>query len=164
MSKLLALDLSSNVGWAVFTAGAPPRFGTLPWGGLGHARVCGQFGDWLDDLYAVDPWDAMAWEAPFLAPHDKVDKVKILIGLVGICLGFVGSAKHPMPHDEVQPKELKKRMTGRQDAKKPDVIKACWSMGWKVATDHEADACGVGLVAYRRIWPHTAALSGRLTA
>jgi Holliday junction resolvasome RuvABC endonuclease subunit len=159
--RLLSLDLSSNIGWAKFDRpGQPPRFGTLPYGktedeiGTEHiARMCGQFSNWLDDLYTVDPWDAIAWEAPFLAPHDKVGKIKILIGLVGICFAFAGSLRHPMRYLEVEPKEVKKRMTGRQDAKKPDVIAACWSLGWKVKSDHEADACGVGLIAYRRIWP-----------
>lgn len=157
MSLLLALDLSSNIGWALFDPTLPKdrrvRFGTLPWGGQGHARVCAQFGDWLDDFYSVERWAGMAWEAPFLAPHDKVDKIKILIGLVGVCFAFAGSKRHPMPWCEVPPKEVKKRMTGRQDAEKRDVIAACWSLGWKVRNDHEADACGVGLVAYRRIWP-----------
>ncbi len=132
------------------------RFGTLAYGGQGKARICGQFGDWLNDLYAVDPWDAMAWEAPFLKPGDKVDKIKILIGLVGVCFAFVGSVRHPMPYIEVGPKDVKKRMTGRSDADKADVIKACWSVGWKVKTDHEADSCGVGLVAYEMIWPKQA--------
>jgi hypothetical protein len=153
VNTLLALDLSSNIGWALFTPGGPPRFGTLPYEGLGKPRICGQFGDWLDDFYSVMPWQGLAWEAPFLKPGDKVAKIKILIGLVGIAFEFVGSRHHLMPHWEVQPKEVKKRMTGRQDADKVDVIKACWSLGWKVATDHEADACGVGLIAYRRIWP-----------
>ena len=160
--KLLALDLSSTIGFAVFDPNGLEnkrvRFGTVDYDGLRGqpvdiARLCGRFSDWLDDMYAVDPWDGCAWEAPFLAPHDKVDKIKILIGLVGICFGFVGSRHHPMPWTEVQPKEVKKRMTGRQDADKADVIAACWSVGWKVKNDHEADACGVGLVAYRRIWP-----------
>jgi len=160
MSKLLSLDLSSNIGWALFSSGAPPRFGTLPLAktddeiGTEHiARICGQFGNWLDDFYAVERFDGIAWEAPFLRPGDKVGKIKILIGLVGIAFAFAGSPRHPLPYDEVQPKELKKRMTGRQDAEKPDVIKACWDLGWKVKNDHEADACGVGLVAYRRLWP-----------
>lgn len=153
MSTLLALDLSGACGWSLFESGRPPRFGTLDWKGQGHAAICAKFNDWLNDFYSIERWDGMAWEAPFLAPHDKVDKIKILIGLVGICFGFVGSRHHPMPYAEVQPKELKKRMTGRQDADKNDVIAACWSLGWKVGTDHEADACGVGLVAYRRIWP-----------
>jgi hypothetical protein len=153
MTKLLALDLSGDIGWAMFQAPGPPRFGTLSWRGQGILRIAGQFGDWLDDLYSIDPWDAMAWEAPWLQPGDKVDKMKILIGLPAICYRFAGSARHPMPHAEVMPKELKKRMTGRQDAKKTDVIEACWDLGWKVKNDHEADACGVGLVAYRRIFP-----------
>jgi Holliday junction resolvasome RuvABC endonuclease subunit len=160
MSTLLALDLSSNIGWALFRPGGPPRFGTLPYGrtdseeGTEHiARMCGQFGAWLDDFYAVERWDAIAWEAPFLKPGDKVGKIKILIGLVGIAFAFAGSPRHPMPYLEVQPKEIKKRLAGRQDADKADMIKACWECGWKVKSDHEADACGVGLVAYRRIWP-----------
>ncbi len=151
---LLSLDLSGACGFAVFKPGGPPRFGTLDWRGEGHAAICAKFGDWLNDFYSVERFDACAWEAPFLAPHDKVDKIKILIGLVGVCFAFVGSRHHPMPYTEVLPKEVKKRLTDRSNADKADVIKACWSLGWKVGTDHEADACGVGLVAYRRIFPN----------
>ncbi len=165
--RLLGLDLSSNIGFAMFDPTADKarrvRFGTLAYGrvdgeeDMAHkVRLCGKFGDWLDDLYAVDPWDAIAVEAPFLKPGDKVGKIKILIGLVGIVMRFAGSAKHPMPYVEIGPKEVKKRMTGRSDADKADVIKACWSVGWKVKTDHEADSCGVGLVAYEMIWPKQA--------
>lgn len=157
MSSLLALDLSGACGWSVFQPERPPRFGTLDWKGEGHARICAKFSDWLNDFYSVERFDACAWEAPFLAPHDKVDKIKILIGLVGVCLAFVGSRHHPMPYLEVPPKEVKKRMTGRSDADKRDVIAACWSLGWKVGTDHEADSCGVGLCAYRQIFPRRAA-------
>lgn len=163
--RLLGIDASSNIGWAMFDPDQPDKarrvtFGTLPFGktdgeeGTAHiARMSGQFRDWLDDLYMVSPWDAMAWEAPFLAPHDKVGKVKILIGLVGICFSFAGSQRHPMRYLEVPPKEVKKRMTGRSDADKSDVIAACWSVGWKVKNDHEGDACGVCLVAHERLFP-----------
>ena len=48
---------------------------------------------------------------------------------------------------------MKKRMTGNSYAEKQDVIAACWSVGWKVGSSDAADACGVGLVAYREIWP-----------
>jgi len=164
MRRSLNLDLSSNIGWSMFDpdadVGRRVRFGTLPFGkadgeeGTAHiARMSGQLRDWLDDLFMVDPWDAMAWEAPFLAPHDKVNKIKILIGMVGICFAFVGSRRHPMRYVEVPPKEIKKRMTGRSDADKRDVIAACWSLGWKVKNDHEADACGVGLVAHEQLFP-----------
>lgn len=153
MPRLLALDLSSNCGFAVFEPGGPPRFGTVSFEGQGLPRILGGFSDWLDDFYTVDRFDALAWEAPFLKPGDKVDKMKILIGLVAIAFAFAGSSKHPMPYLEVGPKEVKKRMTGRQDADKADVIKACWDLGWKVRNDHEADSCGVGLFAFRQIFP-----------
>lgn len=151
--RLLSLDLSGGIGWAMFEAPGPPTFGSLQLRGEGYAAICGKFYDFLEDRWAVDPWDAMAYEEPWLKPGDKVDKMKILIGLVGIAVGFAMSARHRMPFTSVTPKELKKRMTGRSNADKRDVIKACWDLGWKVRNDDEADALGVGLVAYRRIWP-----------
>lgn len=153
MSTLLALDLSGGIGWALFAPGGPPRFGSLQLRGEGHAAIAGKFHDFLHDMYAVDPWQAMAWEEPWLKAGDKVDKMKILIGLPIIACGFANSERHKMPFTSVTPKEMKKRMTGRQDAEKVDVVNACWSLGWKVKNDDEADACGVGLVAYRRLWP-----------
>lgn len=154
--KLLALDLSSNVGHAIFESPRPPSFGTLLLKGDLVVKL-GRFADWLSDMYSVHAFDGCAWERPILTSKDTVDKLELLYGLVGICYGFVGSERHRMPNLEVGVREVKKRLTGRSDADKADVIKACWSLGWKVGTDHEADACGVGLVAYRRIWPLSAA-------
>jgi hypothetical protein len=154
---LLALDLAGNVGFALFrpptTPPMPPLFGQHKWQGLGAPEICGRFGNWLHDFYAVNPWDAMAWEEPWLRPGDKPETIKILFGLVGVCLAFVGSQRHPMPFRTVTPKEVKKRMTGNSHAEKPAVVDACWSVGWKVGSTDAADACGVGLVAYRRSWP-----------
>lgn len=154
---LLSLDLAGNVGWGLFgppqSPPVPPRFGTHNWKGEGAATICSKFSDWLQDFYAVSPWDAMAWEEPWLRPGDKVEKMKILIGLPCICLAFANSRRHPMPFRTVTPQEVKKRMTGRRDADKADVIRGCWSIGWKVKSPDEGDACGVGLVAYRQIWP-----------
>lgn len=161
MTALLALDLSGDIGWATFDVTRPEndrvRFGTLPWRGQGYAAIAGKFTDWLHDFYSINPWQAMAWEEPWLNPkNDKVDKLKILIGLPIIACGFANSERHKMPFTAVTPQDVKKRMTDRRDADKADVIKACWSVGWKVGTEHEADACGVALCAYRRIWPKPA--------
>lgn len=158
MSKLLALDLSGGIGWSMFDLTQPEgsrvRFGSLQLRGEGYAAISGRFYDLLHDRYAFDAWDAMAWEEPWTRPGgDKVEKLKILIGLVGIAVGFAMSARYRMPFTSVTPQDVKKRMTGRMDADKRDVIKACWDLGWKVKNDDEGDACGVGLVAYRRIWP-----------
>lgn len=155
--KLLSLDLAGNVGFALFRAPTlppvPPLFGQHRWQGLGAPEICGKFGDWLHDFYAGERWDAMAWEEPWLRPGDKPETIKILFGLVGICLAFVSSVRHPMPFTTVTPKEVKKRMTGNSYAEKVDVEDACWKLGWKVGSSDAADACGVGLVSYRRIWP-----------
>ncbi len=157
----LNLDLAGNIGWSLFAPPTdpptPPRFGSHNWRGDGAPAILGKFGDWLHDFYMVSPWDAMAWEEPWLQPGDKVEKMKILIGLPAVCLAFANSRRHPMPFLTVTPKEVKKRMTGRQDAEKVDVINACWSIGWKVKSSDEADACGVGLISYRRIWPRPVA-------
>src|SRR5262249_20368340 len=103
--KLLSLDLSGDIGWATFDVTRPAhdrvRFGTLPWRGQGHAAIAGKFMDWLHDFYSVERWDAMAWEEPWLQPGDKVDKMKILIGLPIIACGFANSERHKMPFTTV---------------------------------------------------------------
>ncbi len=158
--SLLSLDLAGNVGWALFrpptTPAVPPLFGEHKWRGEGAVNICGKFGDWLEGFYSIERWDSMAWEEPWLRPGDKPETIKILFGLVGVCLAFVGSRRHPMPFQTVTPKEVKKRMTGNSYAEKSDVLDACWSVGWKVGSTDAADACGVGLVAYRRIFPQRA--------
>lgn len=157
--SLLSLDLAGNIGWALFrpptVPSVPPLFGEHKWRGQGATNICGWFGDWLNDFHAVERFDAMAWEEPWLRPGDKPETIKILFGLVGVCLAFVGSARHPMAYRTVTPKEVKKRMTGNSYADKPAVVGACWKLGWKVGSSDAADACGVGLVAYRQIWPRS---------
>lgn len=152
---LLSLDLAGNVGFALFRPPTkpptPPLFGQHRWQGLGAPEICGRLGNWLDEFYAVERWDAMAWEEPWLRPGDKPETIKILFGLVGVCFAFIG--RHPMPFRTATPKEVKKAMTGNSFAKKPEVIQACWDVGWKVGSSDAADACGVGSVCYRRIWP-----------
>lgn len=156
--SLLSLDLAGNIGFALFRPPpSVPRFGELKLQGLGAPVILGRFNDWLHDFYAVSPWDAMAFEEPWLRPGDKPETIKILFGLVGVALAFAGSARHPMPWRTVTPKRVKKYMTGNSYADKTAVIEACWSIGLKVGSSDAADACGVGLVAYDEIWPEARA-------
>jgi Holliday junction resolvasome RuvABC endonuclease subunit len=154
MSKLLALDLATNVGHAVMVRGRPPLLGTLKLEQEGNdlARRLGRFTIWLDEMHAVHSFDAVAWERPIITPKDKVDKLEILYGLVGIAYGFAGM--HGLPWREITIHEVKFALTGRSTGvEKVHMIAAAMKLGWKVATDHEADAGAVGLVAYERLWP-----------
>lgn len=143
--KLHALDLSSNVGSAVMERGRVPLFQTRRLLG-DRAMMLGGFAMWLDEMHMVHGFDGVAWERPILTPKDKVDKLEILYGLVGIAYAFAG--KHKLPWCEVTIQEVKQALTGRANADKDDMVAAAVStFGWKVATDHEADAGGVGIHA-----------------
>lgn len=154
MSDLLALDLSGFVGFArIRQRGKKPTFGSFELEGPDLAWKLGQFSDWLDESFTVDPWTAMAWEAPLLMPTDKPELLKLLYGLVGVCYAFAGSRPHRMPWQEVAVPDVKKQMTGRSNAKKPEMIAAARKVGFWVKNDHESDAIGVGVFAYDRLFP-----------
>lgn len=149
--KLLALDLSSNVGHAVMERGRVPIFGTLRLRG-DRAQQLGQFLGWIEDMQQVHRFDAIAWERPLLKPTDKVDILELLYGLVGVAYAIAG--KHSLPWREVDVAQVKITLTGRKNATKPEMVAAAMTdLNWKVATDHEADAGAVGLWAYEDIWP-----------
>jgi hypothetical protein len=158
--RLMSLDLATNVGHARLLRQSPPmppRFGTLKLKGDVATKLA-QFGNWLDDVYMVDPFDALAWERPLLAPTDTVDLLELLYGLVGICYAFVGKRSHPMPWREVDVQTAKIALTGDHRADKDDMERAARNvMGWRVANHHQADAGAVGLVAYEQIWPRARA-------
>lgn len=63
----------------------------------------------------------------------EVDKAKAQFQRVGIA-------------EDVQKEEL--RIMRKID--KSDMVDACFARGWKVKSEHEADACGVGLVCISR--------------
>lgn len=166
MPKLLAMDLSSNVGHAVLERGRVPLFGTLPLKGNDLATRLGAYLTWLEDMHVVHRFDAISWERPLLTPKDTVDKLELLYGLVGVAYAYAG--KHELPWCEVTVEDAKFALCGavtkvdaegrRRKIDKDDMLTAAMStLNWKVATHHEADAGGVGLCAYERLWPKEAA-------
>ena len=159
MTKLLALDLSTNVGWAAFAErGERPRFGTVELEGGDLSYKLGQFDVWLEDRFAVDPFEALAWERPLITPTDTIPLLELLYGLVGICYAFVGRRrlldKNFMPWREVDVPTAKLALTGNAKADKDAMLYAARrQFNWEVRTHHEADAGAVGGVAYEQIWP-----------
>lgn len=150
--RLLFLDFSTAVGFARFVGRARPRFGTLHLQGPDLTWKLGQFQVWLEDQYAVDPFDALAWERPLLTPTDTVDLLELLYGGVGICRGFAG--KHKVRWCEVSVTDAKIAITGNGRAKKEEMLYAAnRTLNWRVSNHHEADAGAGGVVAYERLWP-----------
>lgn len=165
MPKLLALDLAVGAtGWALFDGQGPPRFGTVR---LNKHRdftyAMATFQQWLEDQFIRTPWDALAWEEAILMPTDTPDKIKGAYGLVGVAAAFAG--KHQMRWDTVTVQEVKEAVCGelwkdngidgrRKMMDKADMVRCAREIwDWPVQTHHEADALGVGLIAYEAIWP-----------
>ena len=117
--------------------------------------MLGTFATWLDEMHMVHRFGGVAWERPILTPKDKVDKLEILYGLVGIAYAFAG--RHKLPYCEATVQEVKFALTGRSNADKSEMIAAAMKIGWKPATDHEADAGAVGICAMAVLNPKRAA-------
>ena len=157
MYRLLALDISSTVGVARLQRGTRARFSTLVLEGPDLTFKCGQLLDWLDDTYATEPFDALAWERPLLTPTDTVDLLELLYGAVGVCYAFIGSLRArgtTIAWHEVDVPTAKKALTGKAKATKDEMLYAARrTANWEVHNHHEADAGAVGVVADAVIWP-----------
>ena len=160
MSRLLALDLGTRIGWALLQRGTPPRFGTLdlPTAPEGEHQVrFALLHAWLVRLRNEPGFDALAFEQPILPRRagelaTTLDTLSLLWGLAAVAQLFAG--QHDLPCQAVAVREAKKVLTDKALATKDEMVVAALKvMNWKVANDHEADAGAVGLVAYERIWP-----------
>jgi len=163
--RLLALDLSTNVGWAVMERGRTPEFGTerLPGPDAGIGVIARQgrryacLLDWLSTMRSRHGFEALAWERPIL-PHypgqlaTTLETMALLWGLAAMAQLFAwrgGLRGIACPVDQA-----KIALTGSRFAKKADMVRAAWTvMDWPVANDHEADAGAVGLWAYEQLYP-----------
>jgi Holliday junction resolvasome RuvABC endonuclease subunit len=154
--RLLALDLSTHVGWAFFAhGGAVPQLGT--W----HAPAAEPH-NYAARYYAFERWltgrlrelqpDVVAFEAPILPRNPgKAHAVRLSYGFAASAerLAFVAGIRCI----EAYPSTVKVRLAGDGRAKKHQMINAASRLGFIPASEHEADAIGVGLVAFDHIDP-----------
>lgn len=159
---LLALDLSSSVGWAraprhavlAWPADKPgtsliaslPRpaveWGTLKLGTGEHGARGERFRAHLEaELEAGGPGYVVIEEA--IPSHRSRNRAanEMALGLRMIARSV--ASRHGAIVREFNVVSIKAWMTGKVHAKKPEMMAAARALGWEVGSDHEADALGI---------------------
>jgi len=152
--RLLALDMSTHVGWVRFASEARlVGRGTWDNPAHGHGPRFNAFAAWLNARLTEQPVDILAYEEPLRPlPGRKLfkttlDTQKLLQGFATVA-EMIGARHHVHRVLEVPTSAAKLKLTGNGRAKKPEMVAAAVRLGVTVATDHEADALAVALVAY----------------
>lgn len=162
--RLLSLDLSTSVGWALLERGQPPVFGTErlpPAIGTDQGGRFSRLLAWLDGMHERHGFEALAYERPILPRKagDLATTMETLTLLWGLCsMAQLFAYENALRIIACPVDQAKITLTGTRHAKKDDMVAAAMKkMDWKVANDHEADAGAVGLWSYEQLWPRAAA-------
>jgi Holliday junction resolvasome RuvABC endonuclease subunit len=158
--RLLALDCSTYVGWAVFERPAgPARFSTwrAPSSLLNsdYGRSFVALEAWLGGMISTFDPAVVAFEQPitpfagFIENRSSLDIVRLLIGMASVVELVAARAKRRVIEVPVQ--VAKKRVAGHGRATKREVTNAVVKLGHLVEDDHQADAIAVGITAYDHI-------------
>lgn len=141
---ILAIDIGSTTGWALKGAGGgivsgslDLRGGRFEGGGMRFLR----FKAWLAEIHAVTPVGYVAFEE--VRAHKGTDAAHIYGGLMAQLMVFC--EEHAIPYQGVPVQTIKKFMTGKGNAGKPEMKAAARSHGFSPADDNEADAIGLML-------------------
>ncbi len=155
--RLLALDLSTHVGWAFFAhRKAAPLLGTWHAPRQPHSNDFGPmfvaFEKWLALMVVDQRPHVLAFEAPIL-PRDlrRAHAIRMSYGFAALTEKVAAVAR--LRCVECHPSTVKVALAGDGRAKKKQMIAAAVRRDFVVATEHEADACGVALVAFEHCEP-----------
>lgn len=140
MHKILALDLGTTTGWAIWQ---PPHqhiiSGTIS---LKNDRFQGggmrflRFRNWLDEAYGGSGFDLVYFEE--VRRHIGTDAAHLYGGFLAVLSSWC--EVHKVPYQGVPVGTIKHHITGRGNASKQDVIKAVKALGYHPKDDNEADA------------------------
>lgn len=133
---ILALDIALKTGWAK----SDGSFGTKGFSHPGDNAVLGRlFKDWLAD-FILEGVTSLVIERPFFRGQCSAH-------LAGLAWEAHRVAEiHNIPRFEYAPTTIKKFITGSGRAGKAEVMKAIMAKGYRIMTDHEADAIALRLL------------------
>ena len=144
MHKILALDLGTNTGWAIWQQQKPNTSyqvfsGTI---NLKNDRFQGggmrflRFRNWLDDINYSDAITSVYFEE--VRRHIGTDAAHVYGGFLATLTSWCES--NNLPYQGVPVSHIKRHVTGKGNARKQEVIKAIESIGYRPKDDNEADA------------------------
>lgn len=156
---ILALDLATCTGFAHGAADECPTLGhfRLPKTGEDVGAFLEAAEARLTGMLATIAPNIVCFESPVLPATTALATTRKLHGLAGM-LELV-CRRASVECVEVQPTTVKKVLTGRGNAKKPDMVAAARAMGFDPKVEDEADALGVWLAVVRKRHPE---IAGRL--
>jgi len=157
---IIALDLATNLGFAVGMPGARPTFGTKRIGSPGCS--VGEFGSafdlWLSDMITVHAPTVLCFEAPVLTlGHTSIDTARKLMGMVYHAEVIAYRLEIRRVFEE-STSTVTKFFVGRgggfksRAEKKGATIAACKARGWNVGDDNQADACALFAFAEHQLF------------
>lgn len=143
LPKILALDLATQIGFAVGAPDEEPIYGTklLP----SASAALGRFGDvydqWILDQLDFHKPGLVVFEAPFISGTGNANTSRKLMGL---CWQTeIACYRRDTMCLEHNNSSVKKFFTGNGRAEKADMIAAARRQGWNPKTSDEADALGL---------------------
>ena len=140
--NILALDLGTTTGWALFSPPAVTVSGT--WG-LKPGRFDGggmrfvKFKSRLNELHAATSIQRVYFEE--VRRHRGTDAAHVYGGLMATLTAWCEENK--VPYEGVPVGEIKKNWTGKGNADKDAMIAEARRRGYEVIDDNEADALAI---------------------
>ena|GEM_PF-5531096 len=146
---LLTLDLGENLGWTLgpLDSTAPAsavEFGTL------KLKATTNLGEYLESAEVLLPdliqgVNEIAVERTHTGAGSKYFVVRKNVALLGM-VHRIAWKNDDIPVKDVSAVQPKLKLAGHGHAKKEQMIAAAHRLGYRVSTEHEADALGVRLV------------------
>lgn len=151
-APLLALDLGTKTGWALLRADGRVESGQQLFAlkeGEGQGARYVKFRRWLVDMKKAHPdITELVYEQVMGHGAFQVISAHVFGGLLATLQAF--GEHHGIPYRGIGVSTIKKQFAGHGKASKTDVIRQCEVMGYRPASDNEADAIALLHVATGR--------------
>lgn len=146
MKRILALDLSKrSTGWAIGSGDGFPLAQSVSFTRSNRGGVFAQYMAWLRDRLLTNDPDLVVYEAPIMSARAKgsTDTLMILMGMAAMTEAVCSMKVVPVISVAIPTWRVAFLGEGYPDNPKPEAVKMCGLLRWKVTTDDEAEACGV---------------------